>query len=65
MNLIFITTQEQLSEYYIIVESAIKMILFKRGLKLAPVSSIYRLILDGILRASWSFIALIRKSYVT
>jgi hypothetical protein len=64
MNLIFIITQGQLSRYYVIIESAIKVILLKRSLKLASVSSMCRLMLGGISRVSWSFMVLIRKSHV-
>jgi hypothetical protein len=64
MNLIFIITQGQLSEYYVVMKSAIKVILLKRSLKLAPVSSTYGPALGGISRASLSFMALMRMSYV-
>jgi hypothetical protein len=63
MNLIFIITQGQLSRYYVVVESAIKMILFKRSLKLASASSTFGPALGGISRASWSFIVLMRMSH--
>jgi hypothetical protein len=64
MNYIFIITQEQLHGYCVVAGSVGNQILFKRSSKWAPANSTYGPALGGILRAIWSFMALMRMSHI-